>query len=85
MKTKESIQAKWERKVEEMRVKADYRYSILFKNKAARLNTRIEYEKEKLERKKKSYIRKKEEEYKRKCLNEIRELNGRPKREYKSE
>ena len=85
MRTKESIQAKWERKVEEMRIKADYRYSILFKNKAARLNTRIEYEKEKLERKKKSYIRKKEEEYKRKCLNEIRELKGRPKREYKSE
>ena len=85
MKTKESIQAKWERKVEEMRIKADYKYSILFKNKAARLNTRIEYEKEKMERKKKSYIRKKEEEYKRKCLNEIRELKGRPKREYKSE
>ena len=85
MRTKERIQAKWDRKLEEMRIKADYRYSILFKNKAARLNTRIEYEKEKLERKKKSYIRKKEEEYKRKMLNEIRELKGRPKREYKSE
>ena len=85
MKTKESIQAKWDRKLEEMRVKADYRYSILYSNKVAKVNQNLEYEKEKLERKKKSYIRKKEEEYKRKCLNEIRELKGRPKREYKSE
>ena len=85
MKTKESIQAKRDRKLEEMRIKADYKYSILFKNAAARLNTRIEYEKEKLEKKKRSYIRKKEEEYKRKCLNEIRELKWRPKREYKSD
>jgi hypothetical protein len=74
MKTKESIQAKWERKLEEMRVKADYKYSILFKNKIARANKRLEYEKEKNERKKNAYIRKKEEEYKRKMLNEIREM-----------
>lgn len=74
MKTKESIQAKWDRKLEEMRVKADYKYSILFKNKVAKANKRLEYEQEKMERKKAAYIRKKEEEYKRKMLNEIREM-----------
>ena len=74
MKTKESIQAKWERKLAEMRVKADYKYSILFKNRVARANKRLEYEQEKMERKKAAYIRKKEEEYKRKMLNEIREM-----------
>ena len=74
MKTKESIQAKWEKKLQEMRIKADYRFSILFKNKVDRANKRLEYEQEKMERKKNSYIKKKEEEYKRKMLNEIREM-----------
>ena len=84
-KTKEYIEAKWERKVEEMRVKADYRFSILFKNKVAAANKKLSYEQEKMERKKKSYIKKKEEEYKRKMLNEIRENEGRPKRVYKTD
>ena len=85
MKTKESIQLKWDKKLEEMKIKADYKYSILFKNKVAWANKRLEYEKEKLEKKKRSYIRKKEEEYKRKMLNEIREMEWKPKRVYKTE
>ena len=85
MRTKESIEAKWERKVKEMRVKADFKYDILYKNRVAKLSKNLEYEKEKLERKKKAYIRKMEEKYKRKCLNEIRELKGKPKREYKTD
>ena len=74
MKTKESIQAKRNRKVEEMKIKADYKYEILYKNKVAKLKTNLEYEREKLERKKKSYIKKMEERYKRKMMNEIREM-----------
>lgn len=85
MRTKESIQAKWEKKLEEMKIKADYRFSILFKNKVAAANKRLEYEQEKMEKKKLSYIKKKEEEYKRKCLNEIRELQWKPKRVYKTD
>lgn len=68
-----------------MRVKADFKYDILYKNRVAKLSKNLEYEKEKLERKKKAYIRKMEERYKRKCLNEIRELKGKPKREYKTD
>ena len=33
----------------------------------------------------KAYLNKKEEEYKRKCLNEIRQLQGKPKKEYKQQ
>ena len=84
-KTKEYIEAKWEKKLEEMKIKADYRFSILFKNKVNAANKKLTYEQEKLERKKKSYIKKKEEEYKRKMLNEIRENDGRPKRVYKTD
>ena len=74
MKTKESIQAKWDKKLEVMRIKADRKYYILFQNKVTKANKNLEYEKEKLEKKKRSYIRKKEEEYKRKMLNDIREM-----------
>lgn len=85
MKTKESIQLKWDKKFKELEIKADYKYDILFKNKVAKANKSLEYEKEKLEKKKRSYLRKKEEEYKRRCLNEIREMEWKPKREYKTE
>lgn len=85
MKTKESIQLKWDKKFKELEIKADYKYSILFKNKVAKANKSLEYEKEKLEKKKRSYLKKKEEEYKRKCLNEIRVMEWKPKREYKTE
>ena len=84
-KTKEYIEAKWEKKLQEMKIKADYRFSILFKNKVAAANKKLSQEQEKMERKKKSYIKKKEEEDKRKCLNEISKNEGRPKRVYKTD
>lgn len=68
-----------------MYIKADYKYSVLFQNRVKAFDKRIEYEKEKNEKKKAAYIRKKEWEYHRRMLNEIREWKWRPKREYKSE
>lgn len=85
MKTKESIRIKWEKKAEDMRKKADFKYNILIQNRKKSLEKRYEYEWEKNERKKMAYIRKKEAEYKRKMQNEIRELQNKPKRVYKSE
>ncbi len=85
MKTKESIRKKWEVKVEQMKRKADFKYEILLQNRKKVYEVGWEHEIEKVERKKAAYIRKKEEEYKRRMLNEIREMEHRPKKVYKSE
>lgn len=84
MKSKYTITQKWDRKLEEMRKKAEFKFDILLQNKKRKIEKNWEYEIEKNERKKLSYIRKKEEEYKRKMLNEIREFEWKPKREYKT-
>lgn len=81
-KTKESIEAKWNRKAEEMRKKADFKYTILIQNRKKYFESNWEYEIAKYERKKLAYIRKKEQEYKRKMLNEIREMQNKPPRVY---
>lgn len=85
MKSKYSITQRWEAKVEEMKKKADFKFNILLQNKKRKIEKNWEYEVEKMERKKLSYIRKKEDEYRRKCANEIREFEWKPKREYKSD
>lgn len=85
MRTKASVEAKWKRKYEELKIKTDFRYSVLLKNKRVKLEHWLDREKEKLDRKKSAYMKKKELEYKRKCANEIRELDWRPKRTYKTE
>ena len=84
MKDKWSITKRWEWKIQEMYKKADFKYSVLAQNEEKKANKNLEYALEKIERKKKAYIKKKEEEYKRKMLNEIRVLEWKPKREYKS-
>lgn len=68
-----------------MRRKADFKYTVLAENQRKRASKFLEHELEKNERKKLSYIRKKEDEYKRKMLNEIRELEWKPKKEYKQD
>lgn len=83
-KSKYTITKKWEKKIEEMRIKADLRFNVLIANKKKKFEREYSYEWEKNERKKASYIKKKEEEYKRKMLNEIREFEWKPKREYKT-
>ncbi len=85
LKTEESIKAYWEKKKELMRKKADFKYANLINRRRGVIDKRFEYEVEKYNRKKAAYIKKKEEEYRRKCLNAIRELKNRPKRVYKSE
>ena len=44
----------------------------------------MDYRVQRLEKRKVAYLNKKELEYKRKCENEIRQLQGKPKREYKA-
>lgn len=84
MKTKYDISKKWESKIEEMKKKAEFKYTILLQNKKRQVEKNWEYEIEKNERKKKSYINKKETEYRRKMMNEIREMEWKPKKEYKT-
>lgn len=85
MKSKESIKLKWEKKLVEMRKKAELKYSVLLSNRKKQIEKNWAYEIEKNERKKRAYINKKEWEYKRKMLNEIREMENKPKRVYKSD
>lgn len=85
MKSKESIKKKWDLKVSEMKRKADLKFSILLANRKKTIEKYWDYEVEKNEKKKAAYIKKKEAEYKRRCLNEIREFENKPKRVYKSE
>lgn len=85
MKDKWSITKKWEAKIQDMYKKADFKYAVLAKNEEKRASKNLEYALERVEKKKRSYIRKKEEEYRRKMLNEIREYEWKPKKEYKSD
>lgn len=84
-KSEATIKARWNKKIETMKIKADYKYNVLFEKKIKSFDKRLEYEKEKNERKKMAYIRRMEEKYHRSMLNEIREWKGRPKRVYKTE
>ena len=74
MKTKESIEKKWAYKLDVIKKKMEFKYNILLQRKKATIQKGWEHEIEKNERKKRAAIKKKEEEYKRKMLNEIREL-----------
>ena len=85
MKDKYSITKKWEFKISEMKKKTDLKYTILLSKKKQRVEANWEWEVQKLERKKNSEIKKKEEQYIRKMNNEIREFEWKPKREYKSD
>ena len=73
-KTEESIRLKRQKKIDEMKVKADFKYSVILSNKKTRIEKAWDYEIEKVEKKKRAYVRKKEEFYKRKMNNEIRSL-----------
>lgn len=73
-KTKEQIEIKWNKKLNDMIKSANYKYRKQFAAKSVKLQESLEREREKMERKLQSYINKKTLEYKRKCANEIREL-----------
>ena len=82
MRTKADIERKWARKLVEIKKKLDFRYSVLLQNRKRVYDRNFDYEIEKNERKKQAAIKKKELEYHRKMLNEIRELENKPKRVY---
>lgn len=82
-KTKESVKKKWEKKSEQMRIQAHYRYEILKQNRKKDWDKRWEYELLKLDKKRDAYIRKMEEKYHRNMMNEIREMENKPPRVYK--
>ena len=74
MRTKLDVVRKWEKKIEEMKKKAEWKYDILLQNKKRVVEKNWEHEVEKNDRLRKSYINKKETEYRRKMMNEIRVL-----------
>lgn len=74
MKTIQSINKKWELKIAQMIKKADFKYDVLLQNRKRTIEKVWDYEVEKNEKKKRSYIKKKEEEYRRRWANEIREF-----------
>lgn len=65
--------------------KAEFKYDVLLQNKKRIIEKWREHEIEKNEKKKNSYIKKMEEKYRRSMMNEIRELEWKPKRTYKTE
>ena len=82
-RTKESVKLKWEKKTEQMRLKAHYRYEILKQNKKKEWDIKWDYELVKLDRKRDAYIRKMEEKYHRGMMNEIREIENKPPKVYR--
>ena len=75
-KSKASIQRKWEKKVEEMKKKAEFKYKLELQQKQQQWKKDFEYLTIKINKKRDAYISKKEKEYHKRMLNEIRELNG---------
>ena len=84
-KTKDSIERKWAKKLETVRLRAEFKFNVLIENRKKKHNEALEHDIEKLEKKKAAYLNKKEKVYKRGMLNEIREFEWRPRRVYKSE
>lgn len=68
-----------------MKIRTSLKYDILLKRKKEKVEANWEWEVQKLEKKKNAEIRKKEEKLNRSMLNEIRVLEGKPKREYKTD
>lgn len=84
MKNSYTVQLKWDKKIKDMKMKTDVKYAILIANRKKKCDALYDKEVEKLEKKKRSYIRKKEEQYKRMMENELRELEGKPKKPLKT-
>ena len=74
MKSRESIQAKWEKKINEMKKKAEFKYGLELQQKQQQRKKDYDYLTIKVNKKRDAYINKKEKEYRRRMLNEIREL-----------
>ena len=86
-KTPELIKKKWEVKLQQLKTKTEltHKQNIISLKQKLEQSQQQEFQKQvqKYEKKKKAYLKKKELEYKRKCDNEIREFEGKPKKEIK--
>lgn len=67
-----------------MAKRAEFKYNVLLQNKKKQYEKNYEYEIEKNRRKLNSYIKKMEDKYRKKMLNEIRLVEWKKQREYKS-
>jgi len=82
-KTETSIKAKWAASFLRLKINKEKATWIAIKQLSDKIDTFKDYKIQRLLKKMTSYLNKKEEEYKRKCMNEIRQLQGKPQREYK--
>lgn len=83
LKTKESIELKWNKKWEMLKKSTQFRYDVLLNKYRAKLDGDIEKRRLKHEKKINAYLNKKKVEYQRKMKNEIREMENRPPIVYK--
>lgn len=75
-KTEDTIKAKRAKKFMDLKNRTEKNNKINIINLKSRFDKFIDYKIQKINKKKDAYLKKKEEEYKRKMLNEIRELKG---------
>ena len=84
-KTETSIKAKWAASFLRLKINKEKATWRAIKQLSDKIDTFKDYKIQRLLKKMTSYLNKKEEEYKRKCMNEIRQLQGKPKKEYKQQ
>ena len=82
-KTETSIKAKWALKFLDLKKKKEKATERAIKHLTDKIDKFREYKIEKILRRQNTYLKTKEEAYRRKCLNEIRQLQGKPQRQYK--
>lgn len=75
-KSEDTIKAKWAKKFMDLKIRTERNNKINIMNMRSKMDKFIDYRIQKINKKKDAYLKKKEEEYKRKMLNEIREFKG---------
>lgn len=83
-KTKEQIQLKWDKKLKDVEFGCKIKHDRKKRELLAKAESNYKRELEKYDRKLSAYINKKRTEYDRRCKNEIRVLEGKEERVYKS-
>ena len=84
MKTKDTIERKWLKKTEDMKRLAHIKYMMMLERYRRKKEWELARIRVSVEKKEQAYIKKKELEYKRKMLNEIRQMQGKEPKEYKT-
>lgn len=81
---KEDIERKWGRKIEEMKRNAHIKYQLMLERRRRKKEGELARIKASMDRKEQAYVKKKEIEYRRKMNNEIRAMQGKTPKEYKT-